>query len=76
MLRLVKVRGCVFVRGGIAAADVSALEAFAEVDPGAADFEAVLAAFGAGRYFFDVGCDVAAGCGHGAPCCAEPSYRR
>ena len=44
----VEVRGGVLVRGGVAAADVTALEAAAEVHPARADREAVDAPLGAG----------------------------
>ena len=48
MLSGVEVLGGVFVLGGVAATDVAALEAEAEVDPGVAGLEALLAAFGVG----------------------------
>jgi hypothetical protein len=43
-----KMFGGVFVFGGIAAADVAALEAQAQVDPGVAHFQALFAAAGVG----------------------------
>jgi hypothetical protein len=46
-----KVFGRVFVLGGIAAADMPATQAQAQVDPGIANFETVFASAGVG---FDV----------------------
>jgi hypothetical protein len=44
MYRLVKVFGRVFVLGGVAAADVAALQTEAQVDPIVADFQAFFTA--------------------------------
>jgi hypothetical protein len=49
---------------GVATADVAALKAHAEMDPGVAGLEAIFAAFGRGFDFLDVIFDVTAGC-HG-----------
>jgi hypothetical protein len=48
MLGLMKVLGGVFVFGRVAAADMSANEAFPQVNPGIAHLQALLAAFAAG----------------------------
>jgi len=46
VLGLVEVFGSVLVFGGVAAADVSAEEAHAEMDPAVSGLEALFAAFG------------------------------
>jgi hypothetical protein len=51
MLRVMKMLGGVFVLGGIAAAHVTATEAFSKVDPVIAHLQAFLAAIAAGSYF-------------------------
>ncbi len=54
MLRPVKVFRRVLVGGRVAAADVPAFQAEAQVDPGRADLQAVLAAVGARRDVADL----------------------
>jgi hypothetical protein len=51
MLSCVEMLPCMLIRGGIAAADVAAGETQAQMHPGRADSQAILAAFGARRYF-------------------------
>ena len=54
VLRTVEVLRRVFVGGAVAAADVAADEAHAEVDPSATDFETVFAALGGGLHVLDL----------------------
>jgi hypothetical protein len=60
----VEVFGGVFVFGGVAAADVSAGKAEAQMDPTIAHFEALFAAFCFGLYLFDL-IEMRALIGHG-----------
>jgi hypothetical protein len=54
MLGAVEVLGGVLVFGGVAASDVAALHAQAEMHPGIAHFQALFATLGVWRYFVDV----------------------
>jgi len=54
VLGAVEVFGSVLVFGRVATADVAALHAKAQVDPGVACFQAFLATFGVWRNFMDV----------------------
>jgi hypothetical protein len=54
VLSAVEMLGGVFVFGGVAAADVSAFHAQAEMYPGIAHFQALFAALGVRRYFVNV----------------------
>jgi hypothetical protein len=54
VLGAVEVLGGVLVFGGVAAADVAAFHAQAEMHPGVAHFQALLAAFGVRRYLVNV----------------------
>jgi len=50
----VEMLGGVLVFGGVAASDVAALHAQAEMHPGVAHFQALFATLGVWRYFVDV----------------------
>ena len=54
MLGAVEVLGGVLVFGGVAAADVAALHAQAEMHPGVAHLQALFAALGLRRHFVNV----------------------
>jgi hypothetical protein len=54
VLGAVEMLGGVLVLGRVAAADVAALHAQAEVDPGVAHLQALFAALGVRRYFVNV----------------------
>jgi len=54
VLGAVEVFGGVLVFGGVAAADVAAFHAQAEMHPGVAHFQAFFAPLGVRRYFVDV----------------------
>jgi hypothetical protein len=54
VLGAVEMLGGVLVFGGVAAADVAALHAQAQMDPGVAHFQTLFAALGVWRYFVNV----------------------